>query len=152
MAYTTAEGRRQLLDALAVAIDELALALASVGEAYELLDDLNADRLEGALFRPLQAAYGRAKRTYSDFADRHGLPSRAFSMPSAGVASQGAKTLIENAVDASGAAGQAIASLQDTMLPVEVGDAELRAGLVDVRVLIDDLPGRARELVRTLGR
>jgi hypothetical protein len=35
---------------------------------------------------------------------------------------------------------------------VEVGDAELRSGLEDVRTLIGDVPGRARELVRTLGR
>ena len=38
------------------------------------------------------------------------------------------------------------------MLPVEVGDAELRAGLMDVRELLGGLRERARELVRTLGR
>ena len=38
------------------------------------------------------------------------------------------------------------------MLPVEVGDPELRAGLEEVRELLSALPGRARQLVRTLGR
>ena len=37
-------------------------------------------------------------------------------------------------------------------MPVEVGDPELRAGLAEVRELVGDLRGRARELVRTLGR
>jgi hypothetical protein len=38
------------------------------------------------------------------------------------------------------------------MMPVEVGDAELRAGLSEVRRLMSDLRGRTRELVRGLGR
>jgi hypothetical protein len=45
-----------------------------------------------------------------------------------------------------------LAALQDSMLPVEVGDPPLRAGLEDVRRLIGELRGRSRELVRTLGR
>jgi len=38
------------------------------------------------------------------------------------------------------------------MLPVEFGDAELRADLQAVRELLGDLRPRAREIVRTLGR
>jgi hypothetical protein len=38
------------------------------------------------------------------------------------------------------------------MMPVEVGDPELRAGLAEVRELLGAVPGRAREFVRTLGR
>ena len=38
------------------------------------------------------------------------------------------------------------------MLPVEVGDPELRSGLSRVRELIAPLPDRARNLVRVLGR
>jgi hypothetical protein len=38
------------------------------------------------------------------------------------------------------------------MLPIEVGDADMRAGLGEVRRLLSDLRGRARELVRTFGR
>lgn len=152
MAYTTAEARRQVLDALADAAEDIGLALACLGEAYEQLDENSGNRLEELLFRPVQMAYGRAQRTYAEFAERHGLPARTFEARSPGVASQGAKVFIERAVDATGKAGRSIAALQDSMLPVEVGDAELRAGLSEVRVLIDDLPARARELVRTLGR
>jgi hypothetical protein len=38
------------------------------------------------------------------------------------------------------------------MMPVEVGDAELRAGLSEVRRLISGLPARARQFVSVLGR
>jgi hypothetical protein len=38
------------------------------------------------------------------------------------------------------------------MLPIEVGDAELRAGLQEVRELLANLSRRSRELVRTFGR
>ena len=49
-------------------------------------------------------------------------------------------------------AEQWIADLQDSMLPVEVGDEQLRAGLSETRSLLAPLPARASELVRTLGR
>jgi len=45
-----------------------------------------------------------------------------------------------------------LAALLDSMKPVEVGDAELRAGLTDVREHLGHIRGRAREIVRTLGR
>jgi hypothetical protein len=38
------------------------------------------------------------------------------------------------------------------MLPVEVGDPELRAGLADLRGLVGGTAKRAREVVRTIGR
>jgi hypothetical protein len=38
------------------------------------------------------------------------------------------------------------------MLPVEVGDRVLRAGLAEVRELISSVPPRAEALLRTLGR
>jgi hypothetical protein len=152
MAYTTVDARKQLLDALAEAADELALALACLGEAYEQLDEHAGDRLEEELFRPVQTAYGRAKRAHSEFAARHGLPGRTLESRSPGLASQGAKAFIQRGVGAAGQAGQAIAVLQDSMLPVEVGDAQLRAELAEVRELIDGLPARAREFLRGLGR
>jgi len=37
-------------------------------------------------------------------------------------------------------------------MPVEVGDAELRAGLADVRERLGELPDRGHNLLRTLGR
>jgi hypothetical protein len=152
MAYTTVEGRQELLDALAGAIDQIGLALASLGAAYEQLDEPTADRLEEELFGPVQVAYGRAKRTHAEFAGRHGLTSPTFDAPSAGLPSTGSKGFIEAAVNAAGAADSALAALQDSMLPVEVGDAEVRAGLMEVRELLDGVRERARELVRTLGR
>jgi hypothetical protein len=38
------------------------------------------------------------------------------------------------------------------MLPVEVGDPELRAGLSQVREMLSPVPARARGLIRTVGR
>ncbi|HET8976539.1 MAG TPA: hypothetical protein VFN87_00175, partial [Solirubrobacteraceae bacterium] len=129
MAYTTAEGREQVLADLAVAVDQIADALASLGEAYEQLDDQHGDVLEEQLFRPVQSAYGRAQRTHAEFAARSGLRQRSFSAHSPGPQSQSVQALIERAADAAYDADQSIAELQDSMLPVEVGDPELRAGL-----------------------
>ncbi|UGS35762.1 hypothetical protein [Capillimicrobium parvum] len=152
MSYSASGGRRQLLDTLAEATDRIGDALAALGVAYEQLDEHHGDELEAALFRPVQAAYGRAQRTYADFAARYGLPARAFEPGSAGPASAGAWSLIEDAVDAAGDADETIATLQDSLLPIEVGDPEVRAGLSAVRELLGPVPARAREVVRTLGR
>jgi len=152
MAYTTAEARQQLLDDLAYAINEIGVALAALGGAYELLDERTADRLEEELFRPVQVGYGRAKRTHAGFAERHGLPGRAFEPSTTGRASQGARSFLDAAVEAVAEADHLLAEIQDSMMPVEVGDAELRAGLAEVRELVAPLSSRARELVRVLGR
>jgi hypothetical protein len=37
-------------------------------------------------------------------------------------------------------------------LPVEVGDAQMRAALAELRQLVGSLAERAREIVRTIGR
>jgi hypothetical protein len=152
MTYTNAQARQQLLDAVAEAIEEISFALASLGEAYEQLDEQSADRLEGELFRPVQLAYGRAQRTYAEFAARHDLPSRSFESASGGAPSHGVKGFLDSAMDAIGRADGTLATLQDSMLPVEVGDPELRGGLEEVRTLLGGLPGRARQFVRALGR
>lgn len=151
MAYTSVEGRRELLDELATATEDLAVALAALGEAYELLDERAGDRLEEALFRPVQHAYGTAQRTHAAFGSRHSMPERAFAPAAAGHAA-GARGHIDHAVDAIRRADDRLAELQDSMLPVEVGDPEVRAGLSEVREQLGPLPARARELVRTLGR
>jgi hypothetical protein len=152
MAYATSEARQQLLDTLAEAADALGYALACLAEAYDKLDEHNGDRLEEQLFQPVQAAYGRAKATHSGFAGRHGLPGRAFEQQAAGVSPRRAPGFIDQAMGAVAEADRALAELQDSMLPVEAGDAELRAGLTAVRERVRGLPGRARELLRTLGR
>jgi hypothetical protein len=150
--YTAAEGRQQILDAIAAAADEIAVALALLSEAYEHLDDQTAERLEEQLFRPLQAAYGRAKREHAGFAGRHELSGHTFVTPSPVAPSSGTKGLIEAAVDAAGRADGMLGELQDSMLPVEVGDVELRSGLAQVRESLGGVRQGARALTRTLGR
>ena len=152
MTYASAEARQELLDTIGDAAEDIGAALAALGEAYEQLDERKADQLEEELFRPLQTAYSRATRTYSGFAERHGLVTRAFEQTSAGVPSTGVKGFIEAAVDSAASANAELVELQDSMRPVEVGDAELRAGLGEVRELLADVPSRAREFVRTFGR
>jgi hypothetical protein len=152
MAYTTAEARQELLDAFAEAIDDIGAALGALGAAYEQLDERNADRLEEELFGPVQVAYGRAKAAHAGFAERAGLASGPFESAAPGIPSTGAKGFIDNAVAGVAAADGALSALQDSMLPAEVGDAELRAALANVRELLDGVRQRARELERTLGR
>ena len=152
MPYTTADARQQLLDTLAEATDKLAAAVAAVSEAYERLDERNADSVEQTLFRPVQSAYGRAQRAHAAFAERHGLPARTFEPAIAGAPSLGARGFLDSAVAAVGDADRLLGTLQDSMLPVEVGDIALRADLERIRSLLDGLGARTRELERTLGR
>jgi hypothetical protein len=152
MAYVTAEARQELLDAIAEATDRIGAALAALGAAYEQLDEQSGDRLEEELFRPVQLAYGRVRRTHTGFAERHGLPTRTFEQPAPGHASQGVKGYIDSALESVGAADLELSTLQDSMMPVEVGDPELRAGLADVRELLADLPSRGRRFVSLFGR
>jgi hypothetical protein len=152
MSYTNVEARQQMLDTLAAATEQLARAVASLSAAYERLDEQQADVLEARLFRPLQHAYGRAQRTHAGFADRHGIERRQFTIPVAEAPSTGVRGYLEHAVDAVGATEQELVALQDSLMPIEVGDPELRAGLTEVRQLIAPLPVRARELLRVLGR
>lgn len=153
MAYSTSEARQELLDTVAAAARELGFAGACLGEAYEQLDEQSGDRLEEECFRPVQVAYGRAKRTHTEFAGRHGLEAGASEEQAAtGLASQGAAVFIQRAVEAVGAADRTLAGLQDSMLPVEAGDEELRAGLKGIREPLGGVPGKAREFLRVLGR
>ena len=59
---------------------------------------------------------------------------------------------MDRSVVAATEASRMIAELQDSMLPIEFGDPELRSGLADSRELVDRLPGAARGFLRTLGR
>lgn len=152
VAYTAAEGRQQILDALIDAADEVGLALAELSEAYEHLDEHAAERLEGNLFSPVQAAYGRLKSIHNAFAERSGLPVQAFQMPSQVAPSASPKGSIEAAVELAAKADTTLAELQDSMLPVEVGDAELRTVLAEARRLLAQLGPNGRDLIRTLGR
>jgi len=150
--YATADARQQILDVLGQAAEHLGVALAQLGAAHELLDEHMAERLEDELFGPVKLAYGRARRGHADFAQRHELPTRTFEPALPAAPSHGAKGLIEAAADTVSACDGELAELQDSMLPVEVGDAPLRADLEQVRRGIADFRTHARELLRTLGR
>jgi hypothetical protein len=153
MAYVSQEARQELLGVIAEAVVEVGGAIAALGAAYEQLDEQSADRLEEELFRPVQVAYGRAQRTATGFAERHGLPAPATGAPgSAGLPSQGVRGFVENALEAVEEADRILIELQDSMRPVEVGDAELRAGLADVRELLGQIPDRVQAFLRTFGR
>lgn len=152
MAYSADDARERLLDDVADATDQLALAMAALGEAYEELDEHTADLLEEQLFRPVQAAYGRLRRVHSTFAARHGLAGRSFQASSGGLHSADPRVYVDRAVEAIERADQGLAELQDSMLPVEVGDRELREGLSEVRETIAELPARAHRLMRAQGR
>lgn len=152
MAITLRESRERILGDLAAAIDQLALASACLSEAYELLTVAPADRLEAELFSPVQKAFGRCKRTYTQFAERSGMETRVAETPMTGRPSQGVKSFVDRAVAAAGEADLTLSELQDSMLPIEAGDPELRAGIADVRQLLSGLAVSAREFHRTLGR
>ena len=152
MAYVTAEARQELLDTIARATDEIGAALGVLGEAYEQLDEQTADRLEAELFKPVQGAYGRARRTHSEFAGRYDLPTRTFSPANQGHGAAGVREQVDDAVDAAAEADDILADLQDSMMPVEVGDTELRAGLAQTREALADVSRRTREFMRRYGR
>jgi len=152
VAYRAGEARQQLLDDVATATDQLALSVAALTEAYEELDEQTADRLEAELFRPAQHAYGRLRRTHSEFAERFRLPTRTFEPSSGGSHSGDPRVYVERAVEAIERADQILAELQDSMMPVEVGDRELRTGLSETREAIAELPARARRVMRAQGR
>jgi hypothetical protein len=152
MSYAAADARQQMLDEIATAVEQIGASLAALGEAYEEVDERAADRLEEDLFRPVQTAYARLKRTHDDFAQRHGLPARSFGAAARPAVSMGARGHLDAAVECVIDADQILSELQDSMMPVEVGDQELRAGLAEVRRLLDEIAARAREVVRVLGR
>ncbi len=152
MTYDAREAREELLEAVGEATDQLAVALAELGAAYDLLDETTADQLEADLFRPVQLAYGRAKRTHAGFAERSELPLRPFDAAEGGAPSHGVGGLVERAMAAVTAADEELVVLQDSLLPVEVGDAELRAGLADIRRLLADVRQKAQRFLSLRGR
>ncbi len=152
MAVSTAQARGQILEEIAGATVQISFAVGCLGAAFELLDEVTADRLETELFRPAQRAFTRAKRASSGFAGRYGMTAPSREAPSPGLPSQGVKVFVERAITAATEASRRIAELQDSMLPIEAGDPELRSALAETRELIDGLPGPARSFLSTLGR
>ena len=152
MTYNAAEARRELLDTVAEAVEQIAIALGALGDAYEQLDDDSGDRLEAAIFRPVQSAFAVAKRTYSGFAARHGLEGRVFAGAPEGAVSHDVRVIVGRAIDAAAEADLILSELQDSLAPVEVGDAELRAGLAEVRRTLGDVSAKGHDFVSRIGR
>jgi hypothetical protein len=151
MAYTTEEGRNQILDDSVAAVNDLAQALGALGDVYDLLPEQEADELEIHIFAPLQKAYGLLKRAHTEFAQRSGLTPRYFNDVEQGPVEE-ARDTVERVADLIQGADDAIAELQDTLLPVEVGDRELRDALSGTRELLAHLPGNCDEFVSRHGR
>ena len=152
VAITSSEARQQILDELAEAIEQIGFAAGRLGEAYEALSVGAADRLEAELYMPVQKAFGRGKRAYTQYAERSGLSAQSFSPPALGVPHDGARGWIAQAVEAAASADHQISDLQDSELAIEFGDPELRAGLSETRELLGRLPGAATNFMRSLGR
>ena len=152
MALTRTEAQEQILGDLQSAIEALDLAVACIGEAYEHLDEESQDRLDSTLFRPVQKAYGQAKKTQDRFARQTGVATLDPEPSGPGLSSQGAQSFIEQAVEAAALADTSISDLQDSMLPIEFGDPELRQSLANIREPLAGVPTAAREFLRTLGR
>jgi hypothetical protein len=150
--YASADARRELLVEVERAADHLSVALSDLSEAFELLDDTTAERLEDELFGPVQAAYGRIRRTHGEFARRYELDDGTFATAARGAPGRGVKAFLDDAAKEVQDADTTLSTLQDSMLPVEVGDPDLRGGLAQVRELIGSFQTRAREFGRTLGR
>jgi hypothetical protein len=122
MAYSTSDSRRQRLDTLVEATDELGFALACLAEAYDNLNGQSADGLREQLFRPVQVAYGRAQLpTPSSLAAKGYWVARSSTAPR-----PGATGFTHRAAEAISEEDRALTALQDSMLPVEVGDSALR--------------------------
>jgi hypothetical protein len=83
---------------------------------------------------------------------RHDRSDHAFNTAPPGLPSTGIRGFVDSAVVSVADADAVLAELQDSIMPVEVGDPELRAGLAEVRELLGDVPTRAREFVRIIGR
>ncbi len=152
MAYTSESARRQLLDQLGEAVEHLSAAIGALGEAYEAADARTGGELEARLFRPVQAAYGRLRRTRAGFAERYGLAEDPAGSAPMSAPSADPRVHLERAIQAIERADLVISEMQDSMLPVEVGDRELRDGLMEVRELLAAAPGEGRQLVRLVGR
>jgi hypothetical protein len=151
VSYTNDSGRRQILEDAAAAVGALSYGIAVLTEIYEQLDDPSADRLEALVFKPLQSGYGLLRRTLTEFATRYGMRSPAFPDPSQALPTD-PRAALEHVADAAVQADEMLSELQDTLLPVEVGDAELRAGLSGTRTAIASVPGQCAELIRLFGR
>ena len=148
----TTQARKDLLEIVSEAINQIGRALAALGTAYENLDEPTADRLEQDLFRPVQLAYGRAQRAHTSFAARSGLRVRKFTPPPQNSPGRSTIELIDRAVSHAQDADTGLSTLQDSMLPVDVGDPQLREDLAQTRQALAEVPRHATAFMREFGR
>jgi len=152
VAYDSAEARQELLQTIADAASHLGMSVGWLTLAYDHLDEATADELEEKLFGPVQKAYGRARRTHDGFAERFALSADPIQAGEPHAGNKQPRELITHATDEASHANSLLSELQDSMRPVEVGDAELRTGLADVRSLLGEVQSNARSLLGHLGR
>jgi hypothetical protein len=94
----------------------------------------------------------RTKRTRTGFARRVARDTDEPEVKPVGPPSQGAKGFIQAATASATQADLILSELQDSMMPVEGGDAELRASLSEIRELLSPIRVSAATFLRTLGR
>ncbi|HUA11681.1 MAG TPA: hypothetical protein VMA83_06725 [Solirubrobacteraceae bacterium] len=153
MTYSAREGRERILLDVAEAAAALMGAQEALGEAHEQLDDAAAGRLELELYGPVRDATKSALAGASAFAARVGM---TFTRPAgehhARTRGDGPREYVDAATALVARADELLAELQDSLLPVEVGDTELREALAATRRTIAPLAHSALEFERTLGR
>ena len=98
--------------------------------------------------RPARLQPGAARSRRIRRAYQHGSPCVHAARP----AHRDVRAQIDRAVAEVRAAEDRLADLQDSVLPVEVGDPELPAAVADVRGRLGGVARNARELTRVLGR
>lgn len=152
MTYDATAAREDLIAALMRVDAHLATAVDALGVAYDALDEQTAERLESELFGPIVKAAGRVRRTAQEFAARFGLGVPEQLSPGPARSRRPVRELITRAADESAHADAELAAVQDSGQAIEVGDAELRAGLSATRVLLGPVSQHARTLLGTLGR
>ena len=152
MAYDSGQARVELLDEVGDATDDLGRGAGRSGRGLRGARRLQR-RAPGGAALPARPDGLRARAAHPQRVRRAATACpTAPSRPRPRAPSQGVKGFIDAAVSAVVRADARLAQLQDSMRPVEVGDAELRAGLSEVRRLVADVPRRASEFVRGLGR
>ena len=152
MAYTNAQAREQLLAELAAAADEVGLALACLGEATSSSTRPPPSASRTSCSARSRRPTGRRSAPTPNSPAGTGLPEHEFEAARPQVREHDASAIMERAAAAVSRADLALATLQDSMLPVDVGDPPLRAGLEQVRMALADTSRRTREITRTLGR
>lgn len=152
MSYDATAARSDLIAALGRVDAHLAAAVDALGVAYDTLDEQTAGRLESELFGPIVKASGRVRRTAQEFAARFALTVPERPSPAPVSSRRPVRELITRSADSVAHADAELAAVQDSGQAIEVGDADLRAGLSATRVLLATVPQSARSLLGTLGR